>query len=293
MTQEKRYQARPGWAMLVVGIVLIFGAIFVFHHAGQSVGRGGEHLLGVLMILAGVLSLAGLFVVQPNDAMVLTLFGTYVGSVTTNGFFWVNPFTLKRKVSLRARNLNGQKLKVNDKNGNPIEIAAVIVWEVKDTAKALFDVNDYLQYVEVQSEAAVRHLASTYPYDAPDTGEQSEVSLRGHPDEVANLLQQELISRLALAGVHVIEARLSNLSYAPEIAEAMLRRQQAAAIVAARSLLVQGAVGMVQMALEKLSSENVVELDEERKAAMVSNLLVVLCGDHSASPVVNAGTLHH
>lgn len=292
MTEEKIYNARPGWAMLIAGIALEFAAIVAFRTASHS-DMPGLGLLGVACALAGALSLAGLFVVQPNDAVVLTLFGTYTGSVVTNGFFWVNPFTLKRKVSLRARNLNGQKLKVNDKNGNPIEISAVIVWEVKDTAKALFDVNDYLQYVEVQSEAAVRHLASTYPYDVPDMGEQSDVSLRGNPDEVANLLQGELISRLSLAGVHVIEARLSNLSYAPEIAEAMLRRQQAAAIVAARSLLVQGAVGMVQMALEKLSAEHVVELDEERKAAMVSNLLVVLCGDHAASPVVNAGTLHN
>ena len=292
MTQEKVYHARPGWAMLIAGVVLQIAFIGLLKK-GVASSMPGMAMLGIACMLAGIICVAGLFIVQPNEARVLTLFGTYIGSIKSNGFFWVNPFSLKRGVSLRARNLNGQKLKVNDKNGNPIEISAVIVWEVRDTAKALFDVNDYLQYVEIQSEGAVRHLASTYPYDVPDKGAESDVSLRGNPDEVASLLQGELISRLELAGVHVIEARLSNLSYAPEIAEAMLRRQQAAAIVAARSLLVQGAVGMVQMALEKLSAEHVVELDEERKAAMVSNLLVVLCGDHSATPVINAGTLHN
>ncbi len=292
MTQEKIFKPMAGWLMLFVGVLLVLGFIPLIIHAAN--GAGVTYAIpAAVSMLAGVLCLTGLFIVQPNDARVLTLFGSYVGSVTLNGFWWVNPFCLKRPVSLRARNLNGQKLKVNDKNGNPIEISAVIVWEVRDTARALFDVNDYLQYVEIQSEGAVRHLASSYPYDVPDQGADSEVSLRGNPDEVAALLEGELISRLELAGVHVIEARLSNLFYAPEIAEAMLRRQQAAAIVAARALLVQGAVGMVQMALEKLSAEHVVELDEERKAAMVSNLLVVLCGDHSATPVINAGTLHN
>ena len=223
----------------------------------------------------------------------MVLFGNYAGTVRKNGFFWANPFFVKRKFSLRARNLSGQKLKVNDKIGNPIEIAAVIVWQVDDTFKAAFEVDDYEQYVVIQSEAAVRHLAQSYPYDSfEDEGREAGLTLRSSAEQVNKLLEGELQDRLARAGVKVIEARLSHLAYAPEIAEAMLRRQQATAVVAARTRIVQGAVSMVEMALNQLSERNLVELDEERRAAMVSNLLVVLCSESAASPVINTGTLY-
>ncbi len=231
-------------------------------------------------------------VVNPNESRVLTLFGDYNGTVKANGFFWVNPFMTSKKVSLRARNLNGQALKVNDKIGNPIEIAAVIVWQVEDTCKAVFDVDDYQTYVSIQSEAAVRHLAGTCPYDNFEDND-AVVTLRGSAEKVHDMLVTELNERLSLAGIRVSDARISHLAYAPEIAGAMLQRQQATAVVAARQQIVEGAVGMVQMALERLSQHDIVELDEERKAAMVSNLLVVLCGDKNVSPVVNAGTLHN
>jgi regulator of protease activity HflC (stomatin/prohibitin superfamily) len=220
------------------------------------------------------------------------LFGKYVGTVKKDGFFWVNPFTLKRKLSLKAFNLNGQQLKVNDKMGSPIEIAAVIVWQVKDTAKAVFSVEDYLQYVNIQSEAAVRHLANSFPYDHLED-ETAQITLRDGAEHVSLLLEQELNDRLDRAGIEILEARISHLAYAPEIANAMLQRQQASAIIAARKQIVEGAVGMVEMALSRLSEKNIVELDEERKAAMVSNLLVVLCGERAVSPVVNTGTLYH
>jgi len=249
--------------------------------------------LGVLSAIAGfIFVLPGIIIVNPNESKVLTLFGKYIGTVKQDGFFWVNPFTTKNKVSLKAFNLNGQQLKVNDKVGNPIEIAAVIVWQIKDTASAVFAVENYIQYVNIQSEAAVRHLANSFPYDNFED-ETATISLRGGAEQVSILLEKELNERLDRAGIEVLEARISHLAYAPEIAHTMLQRQQASAIISARKLIVEGAVGMVDMALQRLSEKNIVELDEERKAAMVSNLLVVLCGDRSVNPVVNTGTLYH
>ena len=249
--------------------------------------------LGIVLLILSILVFAGLFIVNPNDAKVLVLFGSYVGSVRNYGFYWANPFLIKRKLSLRARNLNGQKIKVNDKVGNPIEIATVIVWQVSNTFKAAFEVDNYENYVVVQSEAAVRHLAQSYPYDSfEDEGQEQGLTLRSGADQVNKLLESELQERLERAGVKIIEARLSHLAYASEIAEAMLRRQQATAVVAARTRIVHGAVSMVEMALTELSEKHLVELDEDRRAAMVSNLLVVLCSETAASPVINTGTLY-
>ena len=251
-------------------------------------------MLKIPMALFGLLVLAcwlGFFMVAPNQSRVLQLFGRYVGSERSEGLRWANPLYMKAKVSLRVRNFESGTLKVNDSKGNPIDIAAVVVWKVVDTAEALFEVDDYENYVQIQSEAALRNLATTHPYDS--FGEEGQdFCLRGSPEEVAALLKTEVQNRLSKAGVEVIEARLSHLAYAPEIANAMLQRQQASAIVAAREKIVEGAVGMVDLALSKLDDQNVVDLDEERKAAMVSNLLVVLCGEHGASPVVNAGSLY-
>lgn len=251
-------------------------------------------MLKIPMALFGLLVLAcwlGFFMVAPNQGRVLQLFGRYVGSERSEGLRWANPLYMKAKVSLRVRNFESGTLKVNDSKGNPIDIAAVVVWKVVDTAEALFEVDDYENYVQIQSEAALRNLATTHPYDS--FGEEGQdFCLRGSPEEVAALLKTEVQNRLSKAGVEVIEARLSHLAYAPEIANAMLQRQQASAIVAAREKIVEGAVGMVDLALNKLADQNVVDLDEERKAAMVSNLLVVLCGEHAVSPVVNAGSLY-
>jgi regulator of protease activity HflC (stomatin/prohibitin superfamily) len=249
-------------------------------------------LVGLAAALTGLVCLFGLFTLQPNEARVLILFGAYKGTVRSSGFFWTNPFMSKKRISLRSRNMNGETLKVNDKRGNPIEIAAVVVWRVQDTAQALFDVDQYEEYVRIQSESAVRHLASEYPYD-PGEGETAEVTLRSNVDVVSAALAKELQARLQKAGVTVEEARLTHLAYAPEIAGAMLRRQQAEAVIAARQKIVHGAVSMVEMALQELSAKHVVQLDEERKAAMVGNLLVVLCGEAEAQPVINAGTLYH
>jgi regulator of protease activity HflC (stomatin/prohibitin superfamily) len=245
----------------------------------------GLLLLGVLILLVQV----GLFVVNPNEGRVLQLFGSYRGTVKTPGLRWANPFYTKRTLSLRVRNFDSDRLKVNDNDGNPIEIAAVVVWRVVDTAEALFEVDDYQNYIKVQTEAAVRNLATRYPYD---THEEGQISLRGNTAVVAGHLQEEVQERLAKAGVNVIETRLSHLAYASEIAAAMLRRQQAGAIIAARQKIVEGAVGMVDMALQRLAQSSMVQLDEERKAAMVSNLLVVLCADREAQPVINTGTLY-
>jgi regulator of protease activity HflC (stomatin/prohibitin superfamily) len=231
----------------------------------------------------------GFVAVQPNQARVVIFFGRYTGSVLDEGLGWTNPFALKKLVSLRVRNLNTKKLKVNDSTGNPIEIAAVVVWQVVDSAKALFDVDHYNEFVDIQSETAVRGLASRYPYDP---GQESDKSLRGTPDAIAEELRQELQTRLAVAGVEVREARLTHLAYAPEIAQAMLRRQQAQAVIAARRLIVDAAVGMVQHALSDLAQQNIVQLDEERKAAMVNNMMVVLTSEHGATPVVNTGTIY-
>ena len=249
-------------------------------------------VFGAFWAVAGVVclvGLAGLFEVNPNEARVLQLFGQYAGTARATGLRWSNPFYSKRRISLRVRNFESAKLKVNDADGNPIEIAAVVVWKVVDTAEACFVVDDYQNYVKVQSEAAVRNLATRYPYDAH---EEHQTSLRGKTDEVAKDLKGELHERLGKAGVEVVEARLSHLAYAPEIAAAMLQRQQAGAIIAARQRIVDGAVGMVEMALQRLSSQKIVILDEERKAAMVSNLLVVLCGERGAQPVLNTGTIY-
>jgi regulator of protease activity HflC (stomatin/prohibitin superfamily) len=287
MTREIVRKPASGGLMLLLSITIFLFSVAVLIGGAQR-DLASQALLGVGGIVLAIFLSTGLFITQPNQAAVLTFFGTYVGSVKTNGFWWVNPFTLRKRISLRARNLNGQRLKVNDSSGNPIEIAAVVVWEVSNTAEAVFDVDAYEEYVTVQSESAVRHLAQSYPYDSED----HVPSLRGATDSVSEVLEKELQERLGRAGVKVVEARLSHLAYAPEIAGAMLQRQQAAAIIAARARIVEGAVGMVESALEKLAERRVVELDPERRAQMVSNLLVVLCGQHDAQPIVNAGTLY-
>ncbi len=294
MSKELSVPASSGWQMLPINLALVIGGFFatilviiLADHYG-----GGFALLLLMTIpvtVAGIVMLCGHFTLQPNGACVLVLFGHYRGTVRESGFFWTNPFMTKLKISLRARNLETQKLKVNDKRGNPIEIAAVVVWHVHDTAQATFDVDNYAEYVKIQSETAVRHLANSYAYDHGDEG---EITLRSGVDEVSAALCRELQDRVAKAGVVVDEARLTHLAYAPEIAQAMLRRQQAEAIIAARQKIVHGAVSMVQMALEDLAAKQVVELDNERKAAMVSNLLVVLCGEAEVTPVVNTGTLY-
>ncbi|MEF2277490.1 SPFH domain-containing protein [Deinococcus sp. YIM 134068] len=278
---ERRAFGLPGVPAVVLWIVAAMLALWLL--------AAGQALLAALLGLLVVVALFGFFIVQPNQASVLTLFGRYVGTERRNGFYWTNPFTARRRVSLRIRNFNSERLKVNDQMGNPIEIAAVIVWRVVDTARAVFDVEDYSEFVAIQSETALRHLAAQYPYD---DYEGMAFSLRGNPDEVADALGLELATRLRHAGVEVLEARLSHLAYAPEIAGAMLQRQQASAIIAARQQIVQGAVGMVEMALKQLSEQNIVRLDEERKAQMVSNLLVVLTSERGTQPVVNAGSLY-
>jgi regulator of protease activity HflC (stomatin/prohibitin superfamily) len=284
MYQEKIITPPSGYLTFALFIILLIGGI---------VGLVMQYFIvsPIVLFLNFILVLPGLIINDPNDSKVLTLFGKYVGTVKTDGFFWVNPLTVKKKVSLKARNLNGHQIKVNDKLGNPIEIAAVVVWQIQETAKAMFAVEDYLQYVTIQSEAAVRHLANIFPYDNFED-EEATITLKDGAEKVSTLLEAELSERLARAGIQVIEARISHLAYAQEIASAMLQRQQATAVIAARKLIVEGAVGMVEMALERLSAKNIVELDEERKAAMVSNLLVVLCGDRNVQPVVNTGTLY-
>jgi len=285
MDTEKIINPPSGYAAFILFLVML--AAMGLSFAAEAV------VIGIIIAVVNfVLILPGLVIVNPNESKVLTLFGKYVGTVKKDGFFWVNPFTIKKKVSLRAFNLNGQQLKVNDSVGNPIEIAAVIVWQIKDTANAVFAVENYLQYVNIQSEAAVRHLANSFPYDNIED-ENANITLRGGAEQVSHLLEKELNERLDRAGIEVLEARISHLAYAPEIAHTMLQRQQASAIISARRLIVEGAVGMVEMALARLSEKKIVELDEERKAAMVSNLLVVLCGDRSVNPVVNTGTLYH
>jgi regulator of protease activity HflC (stomatin/prohibitin superfamily) len=288
---DQTHQERPGWVM--PGLPVLVGAL-----AAMAVGIGltiaGSHsgvleAFGIVLIVVAGFSFGGFFVVQPNEARVLVLFGRYTGSVTEAGWWWCNPFTKKEKISLRVRNFQSERIKVNDASGNPIEIAAVVVWRITDTAKAAFDVADYEQFVTVQSETSLRHLASEYPYDDYTT---DAVSLRGNGDEVRNTLQAELQTRLRLAGIEILETRLTHLAYAPEIAEVMLRRQQAEAILAARKTMVQGAVSLVQMAVAQLTDSDLIELDPERKATMVSNLMVVLSGDHSPTPVINTGSLY-
>jgi hypothetical protein len=289
MIRERVRNGAPGVPILI-GLLLAMVATAWMFFAGAA--PGADHRFAVLAVVLGVVELflmSAFFVVAPNQAAVLQLFGDYVGTAKSPGLHWVNPFVRRKKISLRVRNFESSKSKVNDADGNPIEIAAVLVWRVVETAEASFEVDDYENYVKVQTEAALRNAATSYPYDAYDEG---IVSLRGSTATVADHLKDEVQRRLEKAGVEVLEARISHLAYAPEIAAAMLQRQQAGAIVAARSLIVQGAVGMVEHALEMLSEKRVVQLDEERKAAMVSNLLVVLCGDKAAHPIVNAGSIH-
>lgn len=291
MLQEKVVKGISGWVMVVVLVAGIVGAIALVA-SGPEVDRASAPWIALAMALGLAidgLCWRGFVVVNPNTAKVVLLFGRYAGTIKEQGFWWVNPLTVRRTVSLRVRNFESSKLKVNDHIGNPIEIAAIVVWRVIETAEAVFQVDDYEQFTHVQTESAVRTLATSFPYDSHEDG---QLSLRGSTAEVSLRLKEEIHERLAKAGVEVIDARISHLAYAPEIANAMLRRQQATAIIAARQKIVEGAVGMVQMALDALNERNVVTLDEERKASMVSNLLVVLCGDRDAQPVVNTGTLY-
>ncbi len=286
--QERRAWAINGFLPFFLTLALLGLGIYLFVIGGLA--EAWVPIAGGFVIYIGVfIAWSGFFVVQPNEARALVLLGNYKGSTRQHGFWFTAPFTSKKRVSLRVRNFSSEKIKVNDAVGNPIEIAAVVVYKVVDSAKALFDVQDYEHFVAIQSETAVRHLASRFPYDAYD---ESEHSLRGNPEEAAEMLRGELQERLAAAGVVVLETRLTHLAYAPEIAAAMLQRQQASAIVAARQKIVEGAVGMAQMALQKLQVENVVNLDEERKAAMVNNLMVAIVGERGAQPIINTGSLY-
>ncbi len=288
MSREKAYAAPSGFPMLTAGLsgILAAGGLFVL--AGV-IKHPAPAVVAVAVLITAILILSGLFKVAPGEAQVLQLFGDYKGSVRKPGLGWANPFMSKARISLRVRNFESSRLKVNDQEGSPIEIAAVVVWRVVDSAEALFEVDSYEDFVRVQSEAALRNLATQHPYDNNDG---PGMSLRGHTAEVAEQLKAEVQARLSKAGVEVLEARFSHLAYAAEIASAMLRRQQAGAVIAARSKIVEGAVSMVEMAIQLLEQKNVVQLDPERKAAMVSNLLVVLCGEAEVHPVVNTGTLH-
>jgi regulator of protease activity HflC (stomatin/prohibitin superfamily) len=288
--KERLAISSSGWLAIIVGLGCLAGAIFMFVLTAKHQQAPGPYIGGGIgLVIAGLILLAGNFVVGPNEARVLTFFGRYTGSVRESGLRWANPFAMKRHISLRAHNFETAKIKVNDIEGNPIEIAAVVVWRVIDTAQAMFEVENYTQYVHIQAEAAVRNLAMHHPYDSHD---DEVISLRGQSDQVAEQLVKEINERAKAAGVEVIDARIAHLAYAPEIAQAMLQRQQAGAIIAARQRIVEGAVSMVEMALDSLAKRGIVELDTERKAAMVSNLLVVLCGERSTQPVVNAGSLY-
>jgi regulator of protease activity HflC (stomatin/prohibitin superfamily) len=289
-TREIPRASASGYAMAALGVALIAVTVLSFVLA-PAAGGGYGVLLRVLVIAAGVFILVGLYMLQPNEGAILTLFGRYSGTDRTAGLRWANPLFVKRRISLRARSLNASTLKVNDKRGNPVEISAVVVWRVQDTAQAVFDVDDYENYVSVQAEAAIRHVATQFAYDEGEDLEPGETTLRSG-DAVGALMRSELQARFANAGVVVEEAKLSHLAYAPEIAQVMLRRQQAEAIVSARARIVHGAVSMVESALQGLSERKIVELDDERKAAMVSNLLVVLCSDKETQPIINTGTLY-
>ncbi|QEC45446.1 SPFH domain-containing protein [Pseudobacter ginsenosidimutans] len=285
---EKIFKPVSGYLALIIATLGLVGGIVMLIN---SSGHSGFVLPGIILIIASIFVFKGIMVVNPNHSRVCVFFGKYIGSVKENGLLWVNPLYSTLKISLRSENLESSKLKVNDKLGNPIEIAAVIVWQVQDTYKAAFEVEDYDHYVKVQSEAAIRHLATTYPYDQFED-ENATITLRDGGEKVNDMLEKELNDRLAPAGIIIREARISHLAYAAEIAGAMLQRQQATAIVAARYKIVEGAVGMVELALEQLSKKEIVKLDEEKKAAMVSNLMVVLCGEKGAQPILNTGTLY-
>lgn len=288
MEKEKMSSTSSGYMSILVLIILIGLGVCGLVFYNQSVVM---IIISMLLIAAGIFTAIGLMVVNPNESAVLVLFGEYKGTIKKNGFFWVNPFYVKKKISLRARNLNREPIKVNDKLGNPIMIGCVLVWRVRDTFKAAFEVDDYAHFVDIQSESATRKLAGHYAYDNFDD-EQKEITLRAGGEEVHQALEHELAERLAMAGIEVLEARISYLAYASEIAGAMLRRQQATAVVAARTKIVEGAVSMVELALDHLSKKHIIDLDEDKKATMISNLMVVLCSDKDTTPVVNTGTLH-
>jgi regulator of protease activity HflC (stomatin/prohibitin superfamily) len=278
---EREAWAINGWLGVLLVVIAIAGCVLLAHSSIKA--------LITVPILVAVVVLGSLVIVQPGHTKVVRFFGSYVGTLRRTGLWWILPLSDRKSVSIRVRNFETSHLKVNDADGNPVEIASIVVWQVADTSRALYAVDDYLNFVRVQAESALRHVATTHPYDDPtDTG----VSLRGSTDVVAGELAEEMAQRVVIAGIEIVEVRISHLAYAPEIAQAMLRRQQASAVVAARSRIVDGAVGMVEMALDRLSERGIVDLDEERKAAMVSNLMVVLCGDQPASPVVNTGTLY-
>lgn len=284
MKEERIFRASSGYLFLLIGLLIAAAMVFTFIYE--------IYWLGTLLIVLTFLILPGLMVVNPNESMVMVLFGAYRGTVKHNGFWWAVPFYVRKKISLRARNFDSDPIKVNDKNGNPIKIGFVLVWKVENTYKAAFDVDNYEHFVLVQSDAALRKLAGLYPYDNWESHEQ-EMTLRSGGEEVNEELEREIRERLMIAGINVIEARINYIAYSEEIAGAMLRRQQATAVVAARFKIVEGAVSMVEMALEQLSEKNIINLDEEKKAAMVSNLMVVLCGDKDPNPIINTGTLQH
>lgn len=286
--QEKSANKMNGFITLFILLALIALEIYLFIDMIKTQNLQIFWIFIPLMILMIIL-MSGFIVVQPNDSRVLIFFGKYIGTVRNSGFWWVNPFTVKKRVTLRIRNFNSEKIKVNDLHGNPIEIAAVVVWRVIDSAKAVFDVENYEEFVDIQSETAIRSLTSEYPYDTED---DSKASLRGSPQEIAENLKNQVEKRLEIAGVEILESRISHLAYAQEIAQAMLRRQQAQAIIAARTKIVEGAVGMVEMALKSLSAQNIVTLDEDKKATMVNNLMVALVSEHDVQPVINTGTLY-
>ncbi len=304
-TEEKVLKPKNGWGMLFFNILLIIGGI-VLLVVGSIIGDSNNLfilfvVMGILLLVVGMFMFNGLKVINPNEALVLTLFGKYYGTIKKEGYFWVNPFCatfnpasgvitgIGKKISMKAMTLNNDKQKVNDEEGNPIEIGVVVIWKVVNTARAVFDVDNYISYISTQCDAAIRQVARQYPYDVSENGD--EKSLRGSSVEIAEILKKEIQTRVDIAGIEIFEARISHLAYAPEIAAAMLQRQQASAIIAARQKIVDGAVSMVEMALNKLNENGIVQLDEERKAAMVSNLLVVLCGNKDAQPIVNSGTI--
>lgn len=301
---EKVLQAKSGWLMLFISLIMVAGGIALFAFGVQREGTVSVVLAigGAILVVLALVFINGMKVVGPNEALVLTLFGKYYGTLKHEGFFWINPFCSSvnpaagqitvggKKLSLKAMTLNNDKQKVNDEEGNPIEIGVVVIWKITNTARAVFCVDNYVSYISTQCDAAIRQVARQYPYDVASDGD--EKSLRGSSQEIAEILKKELQGRVEMAGIEIMEARIAHLAYAPEIAAAMLQRQQASAIIAARQKIVDGAVGMVEMALRKLSENGVVELDEERKAAMVSNLLVVLCGNKDAQPIVNSGSIY-